>query len=109
MYGTGIREGFGPVFWESLVRLSPGSEGAGVMWVVVFSPSGCESMISVLEGLGLRDGVAGEKKVFVATIGSTTRDCLRGLGLEADVCAERPSPEGLWDGISRFMDGLGGS
>lgn len=92
-------------------------EDEGVVWVVVFSPSGCEAMLRVL-GLGpfssssssssgisrtiSRDG--GKRRVFVATIGPTTRDYLREeFGFEADVCAERPSPEGVGEGISRFL------
>lgn len=103
VYGTGIREGFGEVFRHSLNRLftlPEGTDGAAV-WVAVFSPSGCESMVSVLDELGLRTGTKG---VYVATIGSTTRDHLRKFGFEADVCAETPSPEGLWDGIRGVME-----
>jgi uroporphyrinogen-III synthase len=29
------------------------------------------------------------------------------FGFEADVCAEKPSPEGIAEGIRRFMDGRG--
>lgn len=103
VYGTGIREGFGEVFRDSLTRLlaSPGGTDGPAVWVAVFSPSGCESMVSVLDELGLRTGT---KRAYVATIGSTTRDHLRKFGFEADVCAERPSPEGLWDGIRGVME-----
>lgn len=86
--------------------------GGGVLWVVVFSPSGCEGMLRVL-GLGPFDRGDGagngtrKRRVFVATIGPTTRDYLRErFGFEAHVCAERPSPEGVGEGIRRFMDGL---
>ena len=41
---------------------------------------------------------------YIATIGPTTRDYLqRTFGYEPDVCAETPSPEGVWKGITRFM------
>jgi uroporphyrinogen-III synthase len=85
-----------------------GIQGDAVTWVVVFSPSGCEAMLRVL-GLGpfaKDDGTFGEcgKKIFVATIGPTTRDHLRGLGFEPHVCAEKPSPEGVGEGIKKFME-----
>ena len=44
------------------------------------------------------------RKTFLATIGPTTRDYLQAeLGVLVDVCAERPSAEGLREGIERFM------
>lgn len=88
--------------------------GPGLLWVVVFSPTGCEGMLRVLE-LGpfadrdqrreeKREG-GGRRDVFVATIGPTTRDFLRDrFGFEADVCAERPSAEGIAEGIGRFLE-----
>ncbi|CAG8882230.1 unnamed protein product [Penicillium salamii] len=76
----------------------------GVMWVVVFSPTGCEAMLRVL-GLGPFASGVRREKVFVATIGPTTRDHLRNeFGFEADVCAQRPTPEGVLEGIERFME-----
>ena len=46
----------------------------------------------------------GEGKVFVAAIGPTTKEYLaREFGLEVDVCAERPDPEGVREGIEGFM------
>jgi uroporphyrinogen-III synthase len=52
------------------------------------------------------DGEGGEERsVFVATIGPTTRDHLRKeYGFVADVCAEKPSQEGVALGIERFME-----
>ncbi|KAJ5949370.1 Tetrapyrrole biosynthesis uroporphyrinogen III synthase [Penicillium verhagenii] len=74
-------------------------------WVVVFSPSGCEAMLRVL-GLGPFAKTGGDgRRVFVATIGPTTRDYLRSqFGFEADVCAEKPSPEGVLEGIRKFVE-----
>lgn len=106
VYETGEMGSFERDFADAVRRYSD----AGVLWVVVFSPSGCESMLRVL-GLGPFDAGAGtgagKRKVFVATIGPTTRDHLREkFGFEADVCAERPSPEGVGEGIRRAMEGL---
>lgn len=92
-------------------------DGQVPLWVVVFSPTGCEGMLRVL-GLGPfsdrdqkmerdREGEA-RRDVFVATIGPTTRDFLRErFGFEADVCAERPSAEGIAEGIGRFLERQG--
>lgn len=130
VYGTGVVEGFEGVFRERISFLlgqdhhQDQDKDGDVVWITVFSPAGCASMLSVFRQLGLWDGdlsspdtgterpgigtaaAAGRKKrVYVATIGKTTRDHLRKYGFEADVCAEKPSPEGLWGGISRVMDG----
>ncbi|KAK4124191.1 tetrapyrrole biosynthesis, uroporphyrinogen III synthase [Parathielavia appendiculata] len=80
-------------------------------WVVVFSPSGCDSMLSAMGLLDESTGKAKPKRpdqnIFVATIGPTTRDHLvQEFGYEPDVCAEQPTPEGLWQGISRFSSCL---
>ncbi|KAL2009783.1 hypothetical protein VTN00DRAFT_5590 [Thermoascus crustaceus] len=89
-------------------------DGDDVMWTAVFSPTGCDAMLRVLNSQlsGSRSG-SGEqeeekdkkKRWFIATIGPTTRDHLRSkYGVEADVCAEKPSPEGVGEGIKAFMD-----
>ena len=40
----------------------------------------------------------------IASIGPTTRDYLsKTWGFEVDVCAEKPSPEGIGEGILRFL------
>lgn len=105
VYETGEMESFERDF-ERAVR---GLDGVARAWVVVFSPSGCEAMLRVL-GLGpFQRGVEGEerggdRRIFIATIGPTTRDHLRDrFGVEADVCAERPSPDGVGEGIELFM------
>ncbi|KAJ6170987.1 Tetrapyrrole biosynthesis uroporphyrinogen III synthase [Penicillium chermesinum] len=80
--------------------------GSPTLWVVVFSPSGCEAMLRELKLGPFADADPGEgkRRVFVATIGPTTRDHLRSkFGFEPDVCAEKPSPEGVGEGIQRFM------
>jgi uroporphyrinogen-III synthase len=76
-------------------------------WVVVFSPTGCQAM---LESLGLLDAETGRAKaafdrsnIQIATIGPTTRDYLQDeFAFTPDVCAEKPSPEGIAEGIRIF-------
>ncbi|KEF53714.1 uncharacterized protein A1O9_10115 [Exophiala aquamarina CBS 119918] len=42
--------------------------------------------------------------VIIATIGPTTRDYLKDqFGFEADVCAAKPSPQGVQDGVLAFL------
>lgn len=89
--------------------------------VVVFSPQGSDVM---LRGIGYLDGngratekarrrwwqdegganVNAQVRWIVVTIGPTTRDHLRDtFGVEPDVCAEKPSPEGLRRGVEAFL------
>lgn len=121
VYETGVMESFEGDF-RAAVRA--GREylavagGERVIWVVVFSPTGCDAMLRVLGLLststGSSAGGAGalvdeiasgtERRVFVATIGPTTRDHLiKNYGFEPDVCAEKPSQEGVGAGIEAFM------
>ncbi|CAG7959428.1 unnamed protein product [Penicillium nalgiovense] len=114
VYETGVMESFEGDFADVVGR----SDGA--IWVVVFSPTGCEAMLRVLglgpfagtgSGSGSRDGAGAGAgagtQVFVATIGPTTRDHLREkFGFEAHVCAPKPSPEGVLEGIEKFMGGI---
>ncbi|KJY02342.1 uroporphyrinogen-iii synthase like protein [Zymoseptoria brevis] len=84
-------------------------------WIVVFSPQGCEAMLSALGWLdektgkysaGRREIVSGPMTTRIATIGPTTRDFLvEQFDFEPDVCAEKPSPEGVADGIVSFGGG----
>lgn len=105
MYETGVMESFPTDFQEVLRE----SLSAPLIWVVVFSPAGCENM---LKGIGFLDGegrvrsgedMPEQQRVRVATIGPTTRDCLIELGFTPHVCAEQPSPEGVLNGIVRYM------
>ena len=110
VYETTIQESFPTVFGAVLEE----TKEARAVWVVVFSPAGCESMLRVL---GMLDEGTGRvrvvekgghwydgKTVDIASIGPTTRDYLSNeFGCEVDVCAERPSPEGLGEGIVEFM------
>lgn len=82
-------------------------------WVVVFSPTGCQAM---LESLGLLDSKtgrasassAGPRDILVATIGPTTREYLiEEFGFTPEVCAPRPSAEGIAEGIQSFLSRAG--
>ncbi|KAJ5779760.1 Tetrapyrrole biosynthesis uroporphyrinogen III synthase [Penicillium paradoxum] len=106
VYETGVMEPFEGDFGDVVSRET------GDVWVVVFSPTGCEAMLRVLglgpfAGSGSGSGAARTGRVFVATIGPTTRDYLREkFGFEAHVCAPKPSPEGILEGIEKFMGAL---
>ncbi|KAJ5544564.1 hypothetical protein N7535_007039 [Penicillium sp. DV-2018c] len=118
VYETGVMDSFegdfGDVIYQTQTETGKGvGEGEGEIWVVVFSPTGCEAMLRVLglgpfAGTGTGTGIGDKgKKVFVATIGPTTRDYLKEtFGFEAHVCAPTPSPEGVFEGIERFRAGL---
>lgn len=109
IYETDVMESF-PVDFE---RVLEESSARKTLWVVVFSPAGCEAM---LRGAGLLDsegrvrpeGKEGGPKILVATIGPTTRDCLAGFGFTPHVCADMPSPEGVLGGIALYMNTLRG-
>ena len=108
VYEAGIKADLEAELGHTLESLLSGKKDE-VMWVVLFSPVSCAALVSSLRRCGLYgvDGIGG-RRVYIATIGSTTRDHLRNtLGVEADVCAEKPSPEGLWAGIQGVMDRLG--
>lgn len=100
-------------FEEEFTELLKQAKNAKVkeQWVVVFSPQGCEAMLSALGWLDEKTGrysaarreiVSGPSSTKIATIGPTTRDYLvEQFGCEPDVCAEKPSPEGVAEGISK--------
>lgn len=107
IYETGEMHSFKASFstiWHTNV-----AKGVGCQWVVVFSPTGCQAMLESLNLLDASTGKAkppeGSMRIFVATIGPTTRDYLMSeFGFIPDVCAERPSPEGIADGIRAFTE-----
>ena len=97
-----------PSFEASFAAALRGTEHAGaVRWVVVFSATGGEAMLRALGWLDEgRSGWKGDaaRKTFVASIGPTTRDWLREeFGFEVDVCARKPSAEGVKEGVEAFM------
>lgn len=105
VYGTGVMESFP----EDFATVLEETKGAEERWVVVFSPTGCDHM---LKGLGLLDSSTGraipnakrDGKTYIVTIGPTTEAFLRGtFGFEPDVCADRPSPDGILQGILDFQ------
>ncbi|KUI72111.1 Uroporphyrinogen-III synthase [Cytospora mali] len=104
VYGTGVMESFEDDFRMCLQE----TKDREMVWIVVFSPTGCDAM---LRGLGMIDGATGKAKPkdatrtrFIATIGPTTRNYLkRTFDLEPDVCAEKPSPEGVLEAIKQFV------
>ncbi|GFP55107.1 uroporphyrinogen-III synthase [Trichoderma asperellum] len=105
VYGTGEMESFPQDFAAVLDETQPSPS----RWVIVFSPTGCDSM---LRGLGVLDASTGklvpgrrDGRTFVATIGPTTRSHLvKNFDFEPDVCAETPTPEGLLEGIVAFRE-----
>lgn len=117
VYETGVVEGFGADFegvlggllHESDTGVDSGrGDDGGVIWVVVFSPTGCDAMVRVLKQELERAGEGERRRVFLATIGPTTRDHLiNKCGFQPDVCAAKPSPEGVGAGIEDFMKKLG--
>jgi uroporphyrinogen-III synthase len=75
-------------------------------WVVVFSPTGCKAMLSIL---GLLDQSTGKYNgtaptcTRIATIGPTTRDYLKHhFDFEPAVYASKPSPDGIGTAIQKF-------
>ncbi|KAL3426129.1 uroporphyrinogen-III synthase [Phlyctema vagabunda] len=103
VYGTGEMESFEQDFAAILKE----TESRPLRWVTVFSPTGCGAM---LRALGMLDKATGKyngvkkSNTFVVTIGPTTRDYLiKTFGYEPDVCAARPSPEGIEEGIREFV------
>lgn len=107
VYGTGVMASFESLFLKELQLVS----SKKMVWVVVFSPTGCEAM---LRNLSLLDNGTGRAKRecqvgeggrhYVATIGPTTQDYLRKtFGFEPHVCATKPSPEGIAEAIEKFV------
>lgn len=97
VYETGERETFKSNFSE--LWLANNVNGLETQWVIVFSPTGCQAMLEVI-GLSKDVTSLSSTTTRVATIGPTTRDFLkREFNFEPDVCAEKPSPEGVGNAI----------
>ncbi|KAJ8113363.1 hypothetical protein OPT61_g4501 [Boeremia exigua] len=107
IYETGEMYSFKADFTQIWRKNADG--GQMRQWVVVFSPTGCQAM---LESLGLLDAETGKVKkeagprdIMIVTIGPTTRDFLMNeFDFTPDVVAEKPSPEGIIDGIRAFLN-----
>lgn len=83
--------------------------GSARQWIVVFSPTGCQAMLESLDLLDVETGKvkqqAGSRDILIVTIGPTTRDYLiNEFDFTPDVVAEKPSPEGIAEGIRAFME-----
>ncbi|KAK0713833.1 tetrapyrrole biosynthesis, uroporphyrinogen III synthase [Lasiosphaeria miniovina] len=107
VYGTGEM----PAFRDEFEQLLRKTANRSARWVVVFSPSGCDSVLGALDMLDEASGKAKPKppgrNTFIATIGPTTCDYLkRKFHFDADVCSEHPSPEGVWQSITHFSKPL---
>ncbi|KAL8676806.1 MAG: hypothetical protein Q9186_006713 [Xanthomendoza sp. 1 TL-2023] len=83
---------------------------APVRWIVIFSPTSGESLLRALGWLkgdtkdGWRIQRLVDRRTYIASIGPTTRDYMKStFGFDVDVCAEKPSPEGVRQGVEEFM------
>lgn len=95
-------------FEFSFARVLGETQEAGIRWVVVFSPTAGRGMLKALGWLDESSGKVkrelGERMTFIACIGPTTREYLdKEFGFEADVAADKPSPQGVKYGIEKFM------
>lgn len=107
VYSTAAMQGFEAALGSVLRE----TDDAAQRWIVVFSATGGEVMLRALGWLDEETGRVREgwgedarRRTFVASIGPTTKDYMwREYGLEVDICAEKPSAEGVWEGIERFV------
>jgi uroporphyrinogen-III synthase len=127
VYSTVVRDVFEEEFRILIGGIEHGRQVAvfkaavasSIAVIVVFSPQGCEAMLRVLGFLD-EDGRAKEHlrrdrwqdsraagaqtKFVVATIGPTTRDYLIDkFDFEPDICASKPSPAGVAEGVKAFL------
>lgn len=130
VYTTGTMDSFQHDFSTHIDSFK--QAGPKLVVVVVFSPQGCEAMLRSLGYIdderrltqaarerwqgpsqddvsggdietAVREGVD-SFSVVIATIGPTTRDHLKDeFGFEADVCAAKPSPQGVRDGVLALL------
>lgn len=82
-----------------------------VRWIVVFSTQGSREILMGLDWLDDKTGrvkkgfdMQRERRTFIASIGRTTAGYFEEeFGFAVDVVAERPSPEGVREGIEAFL------
>lgn len=92
---------------------------AAPIWIVVFSPTGCRELLTVVGILDdddeEKEETGREKKrewsskdqVKIASIGPTTQSYLLDeLGFRPHVCAEKPTPESVAEAIRGWMVGM---
>ncbi|EXJ73409.1 uncharacterized protein A1O5_03169 [Cladophialophora psammophila CBS 110553] len=124
VYTTVVMESFQDDFRRRIKSFK--DDGVNVAVVVVFSPQGCESMLQSLdyideskalterarttrwENFRKNDGDVSasdaQTRYIIVTIGPTTRDHLRNkYSFDPDVCAAKPSPEGVGQGLVQFF------
>ncbi|KAK6335351.1 hypothetical protein TWF696_002131 [Orbilia brochopaga] len=105
VYRTGVAEEFPSEFSACLDRLDKGQEGEGgnaggeeVRWVIVFSPTGTDAALKVLEERGAKGRV-----YKICTIGPTTKDFLwQKFRRRPEAVAKTPSPEGLLEAVNEW-------
>ena len=77
--------------------------GPKTRWIVVFSPAGTTDGVEVVKDREHGGGLGGAVRYRICTIGPTTKEFMvEKCGREPDVVAEKPSPDGLMEGILRF-------
>ncbi|KAL8695226.1 MAG: hypothetical protein Q9218_000264 [Villophora microphyllina] len=89
---------------------------APIRWIVIFSSTGGESLLRALGFLDkettrarkMDDSCWVDRKTFIASIGPTTSDYMKDtFGFEVDVCAAKPRPDSVRQGIRDFMRAKG--
>ncbi|KAJ4356983.1 uroporphyrinogen-III synthase [Ascochyta clinopodiicola] len=105
IYETGEMHSFKTNF--TTIWRENANSGSKRQWVVVFSPTGCQAMLESLNILDVETGkakkVEGSRDTLIVTIGPTTRDYLiNEFAFTPDVVAEKPSPDGIAEGIRAF-------
>lgn len=106
VYETGEMESF-PADFERIIQETSRQQPSQVRWVVIFSGTGCDSMLQRLGWLdpntGKVDPARRDHNTFIATIGPTTRaHLLDHFGFEPDVSAKSPSPAGVLQALLGF-------
>ncbi|KAL8739192.1 MAG: hypothetical protein Q9181_000083 [Wetmoreana brouardii] len=105
-----------PSFASNITSVLKSTAAAPIRWIVIFSPTGGESMLRSLGWLddestrirGKYDPCWAKRKTFIASIGPTTREYMRTtFGFDVDICAEKPSPDGVREGIELVMESKG--
>lgn len=101
-----------PNFASNLTTTLRATAAAPFRWIVVFSPTGVDRLLRALGWLDDKSIISigpenpnwAFRHTFIASIGPTTRDFMKKrLAFEVDVCAEKPSPEGVRQGIEDYM------
>ncbi|KAL9640949.1 MAG: hypothetical protein Q9204_000459 [Flavoplaca sp. TL-2023a] len=105
VYATSESSSFASDIAKALVATST----AHIRWIVIFSPTGGESLLGALGWLADSNNTKSSLRranpeTFIVTIGPTTRDYMKKtFDFSVDVCAATPSPEGVRQGIEEFM------